>query len=446
MKWIKAFLPRSLFARSLLILITPVILIQAITAFIFLDRHWDRVTSRLAFAVAAEVSSIADAINRNPSPENIEYLQNFIAPRLDFQMKWYKGESLKNGTALSSRSFWQEILLDSLETELAGSLNYPYSIRANDKYATARIRIEVPQGILDILVAERRLFSSTSYIFLLWMVCSSILLLVVAILFMRNQIRPIRKLAAAMQRFGKGRDIGYFRPSGAREVRQAARSFMDMQERIRRQIEQRTFMLAGVSHDLRTPITRMKIQLAMLDDNDDVRAMKDDLGDMEAMINGYLDFVRGDEAEPFSSFNAAGAIDEAAMQAGLSEGQIDNRIGAGLIVVARPMAFERCFTNIFKNAIRHGECIWVSADVIDDDGQKMVHFTVEDNGPGIPEDKYDDVLKPFYRLDNARTLEQGGTGLGLPIALDIVSSHGGTLKLSRSKEHQGLQVDIYLPL
>lgn len=431
---IKEFLPRTLFARSLLILVTPIVLLQIITAYIFLDRHWERITSRLAFAVASELAVIANVIEQDPSTEQMRFIQSNVAERLDFQMTFLPGQKLETEDLNGSYNFWREIWLKSLKKELEGSIQRPFFVHPNIQYKTFRIDIEIAQGLLRFDVAERRLFSSTSYIFLLWMFGSSILLIVIAVLFMRNQIRPIRRLAVAAERFGKGRGIGDFKPTGAREVRRAAQSFMDMQQRITRQIEQRTMMLAGISHDLRTPITRLKLQLAMMQ-GDEVEAMKNDLNDMEIMMNGYLDFVRENSAEPFEEVDLQALVNKL-----IADQFKAVDVDAYLSVIVQPSSLERCLANIINNAARYADQIWVLARK---EGDKII-LTIEDNGHGIPEENYEDVLKPFYRLDQARDVSGGSVGLGLSIAQDIVHSHGGEMTLSAS-EHGGLKVILVLP-
>ena len=273
------------------------------------------------------------------------------------------------------------------------------------------------------------------------MIGTSLLLLLIAILFMRNQVRPIRKLAAAAERFGKGRDTPYFKPEGAREVRQAGKSFMDMRRRIQRQISQRTDMLAGVSHDLRTPLTRMKLQVEMMPEGKDKEDMRQDIVDMERMIHAYLDFVRGDGDEEFETVDVVQVFRKIAAAMKHQQVVIELAGEKAVELMVRPLAFQRAMNNLMTNAARYGERIWVS---IERDGE-VVQIQVDDNGPGVPEEKYEEVFKPFTRIDESRNTETGGVGLGLPIAMDIVHAHGGKIGLDKSK-HGGLQVIVRIPL
>lgn len=440
---IKNLLPRTLFARSLLILVTPIVLIQIITAFIFLDRHWDRITSRLAFSVAAELNVITNLIERDARGDILVYLKESAAPQLDFEIDYASEGIFKKITQHGAQDFWQDLWLKSLQREMRASLAYDFVIFPDHSEKYFRIDIDMPDGVLQVDVAKRRLFSSTSYIFLLWMFGSSILLLLIAVLFMRNQIRPIRKLAVAADRFGRGRGLGAFKPSGAREVRRASRSFIEMAERIKRQIEQRTFMLAGISHDLRTPITRLKLQLSMLKGSPaDIKAAKADLEDMETMINGYLDFVRSNSEEPFEVIDVAMFFQKMVRQ---RSDQVTVNVQGDLQAVVRPVAFERAIGNILSNAERYSDHIWCHAIKVDDDEGERVQIVVEDDGPGVPPENYDDVFRPFFRMDSARSISGGNVGLGLAIAQDIILSHGGMITLDQS-DHGGLKVILSLPL
>jgi two-component system osmolarity sensor histidine kinase EnvZ len=297
------------------------------------------------------------------------------------------------------------------------------------------------KGVLSVWLPQRRLFSASGYIFLLWMIGSSIVLLAIAIIFMRNQIRPIRKLAAAAERFGKGRDVAYFKPEGAKEVRQAGDSFLEMHKRIRRQIEQRTTMLAGVSHDLRTPMTRLKLQLAMLPANSDTQAMKNDIQEMEKMIEGYLEFVKGEGDEQVEETTLKTLIEKIIDAAKRQHLNLDTDMSEDVKLMVRPMAIERSIMNVINNAGQYAKHIWLKTH----HDEKYLFITVDDDGPGVPEDKYEEVFRPFYRVDPSRNSATGGVGLGLPIAMEIVNGHGGKMWLEKSP-HGGLCVNIRLPV
>jgi two-component system osmolarity sensor histidine kinase EnvZ len=439
---IKSFLPRTLFGRSLLILITPVLLIQIITSFVFFDRHWSKMTTRLAVAVAGEITLIAAEIEHDSSPEALRLLQTQAEEKLSFDISYEPDGVLNLRKWEGSSHVWESMVAKRLNGELRTSLERPYLLDVDFSEKWARVSVQLDNGVLNVSLPQRRLFSSSGYIFLLWMLGTSLVLLLIAILFMRNQIRPIKKLAIAAERFGKGRELTSFKPQGAREVRQAAEAFIGMHKRIRRQMEQRTAMLAGVSHDLRTPLTRLKLQLEMMGDSPDTDAMKSDIQHMEKMIEGYLDFVRGEGSEQFVFTHLNEVIDRVVTSAKRQGLDVERDVTGDIHVNIRAMAFERCLANIISNAGKYAQKIWVSAHA--DAEEKLVTIIIEDNGPGIPEAQYEDVFRPFYRVDSSRNIDTGGVGLGLPIAMDIVHGHGGKIWLGRSK-HGGLLVGISLP-
>lgn len=442
---IKKFLPRTLFGRSLLILVIPVVLIQVITAFMFFDRHWQRMTSRLALAVAGEISLLSKVIEEGGDQDFIERYSLQAARVLDLRVEYMPGGDLPTKRVQNDDTgVWQMMIKQSLYRELLGVMNRPFVVYIRpDEPKTIYVAVRLRGGVLNVSMPDRRLFSSSSYIFLLWMAGSSLILLLIAVVFMRNQIRPIRRLAVAADRFGKGQEVRSFKPSGAREVRQASEAFIDMHRRIRRQIEQRTLMLAGVSHDLRTPLTRLKLQVEMLGDTADVKAIKSDIQDMERMITGYLDFVRGEGGEEPCAISAEGFFQKIKHMAERQniDLAVDLESSMPTLVTLKPIAFERCIMNVLNNAAVHAEKIWLT---VMQEGQKL-RIVIEDNGPGIPEELYEEVFRPFYRVDQSRGNSSGHVGLGLPIAKDIVHDRGGRIALDRS-EHGGLKVIINIPL
>lgn len=339
-------------------------------------------------------------------------------------------------------SLWSDVVEEKLKDELAAQIPDPFELIFDfpQKQVVAYIKLE-DFGIIKVDIPQRRLFSSSGYIFLLWMIGVSTVLLVVAILFMRGQIRPIRKLAIAAERFGKGREVPDFKPEGAREVRRAAEAFLDMKRRIQRQMTQRTDMLTGISHDLRTPLTRLKLELEMLGGSHDVGAMKEDIAEMEKMIAAYLDFVRGDGEEGYEHINLMALIQKLVEDAKRQNIEVTIDIEPSIGLRVRPMAFKRSLNNLVVNAGKYADHVWISAAIED----KKLQIQIEDNGPGIPEEMYEEVFKPFVRVDTARGRETGGTGLGLPITMDIIHSHGGSVRLSKS-EHGGLSVKLRMPL
>ena len=437
----KEFLPRSLLGRTLLILVTPLLLVQIITTWIFFDNHWQKMANRLSYSVAGEVALLAAEVEADGE---LRHVGPNAAKTLELASAYKSGEKLakiydrKSADDLSRES----LIGDSLARALQRQLGRPFDINVDRDRKWVEVRVQLPEGVLIVATPERRLFSSSGYVVLLWMVMSSLILLTIAIFFMRGQIRPIRRLAIAAERFGKGRDVPFFKVEGAREVRQAARAFIDMKDRLRRQIQQRTAMLAGVSHVLRTPLTRMKLQLEMMGDNPDVKDLKADVGDMERMIEAYLQFARGEGGEEPVRTELNDLILRVVMAANRDEDSSVHFTPQGSpTVMLRPVAFERCLTNLVGNALKYGSEAWISVRRIED----MIEITIDDDGPGIPKEHYEDVFKPFFRGEASRNSKTGGIGLGLPIAQDIVLAHGGQIWLDRSPRG-GLRVLIDLPV
>ncbi|MGZ9096782.1 MAG: ATP-binding protein [Micavibrio sp.] len=437
---LKTFMPRTLFGRSLLIMVTPVLLIQIIAAYVFFDRHWSKMTERLAYAVAGEIAVIAAKIEEDPTSDNVRGISQAGAQYLSLLISYEPGAVIAPD-ALGYNS--PSLITRKLAAALDEQVRRPYSISIDTSEKWIEVRVALPEGVLSVSPPQRRLFSSTGYVFLLWMIVSSIILLGISVLFMRNQIRPIRRLAIAAERIGKGRDLpATFKPEGAREVRQASKAFIDMHDRIKRQIAQRTAMLAGVSHDLRTPLTRLKLQAAMMGNTPDTEAMRNDIGDMERMLNAYLDFVRGEGGEASSRVDLKDMLDRIVQLTRRSGTVIEFEADGDLSIPLRALAFERCLNNIIGNAKKYARSIWVRAERMN---AETIVITVDDNGPGIPEDQMEDVFRPFVRVDKSRNAATGGVGLGLSIAQDIVHSHGGEISLAKSP-HGGLRVVISLPV
>lgn len=439
---LKALLPRTLFGRSLLIMVTPVVLLQVIVAYVFFDRHWSKMTERMTYAVAGEIAVVAERIEINPDPGMIVQMTQTLWRNLDLQILYRVDAALPDDIP-PRRSV--SVVIRTFNDALERQLSRPFTLSLDFAKRSVKVSVQLPGGVLDVDVAYRRLFLSTSYIFLLWMIFSSIILLVIAILFMRNQIRPIRRLAIAAERIGKGRDLpASFKPEGAREVRQASQAFIEMYERIRRQLAQRTAMLAGVSHDLRTPLTRLKLQVSMLGNTPDAEAMKADIQDMERMLNAYLDFVRGEGGEVAvhcSMGDMIARIVQAARRAGAEIHFDPPAADEDMMLSVRPTAMTRCLNNVIGNALKYAPAVWI---VLEQHDNGDVRITVDDNGSGIPADQRDDVFRPFVRVEKSRNAATGGVGLGLTIAQDIIHGHGGRIELDDSPRG-GLRVIITLP-
>ena len=437
-KLIKRLLPRSLLGRSLLILIVPVLSIQIFTTFMFFDRTWTHITSRLTNAVAGEIAVLCDARDHGMPPDGWDRLTSSAAQALDLQIVFEPQGHLQPRRDVHD----YDLMTRMLEGAVHNIVRRPHTIEAdiNDKWV--RVRVAVRGGVVQVTLPQARLFSTSGYIFLLWVIGTSLILLAVAILFMRNQIRPIRRLAVAADRFGRGLDLpASFKPEGAHEIRQAARAFIDMHRRLRRQLQQRLTMLAGVSHDLRTPLTRMKLQAAMLPPGPDVEALKGDIVDMERMIDAYLDFARGDGGEVTARTDLAEMLQRLAANARRQGAQVELALDDDLSVLVRPVAFERAVANIVGNARKYAGRIWLAARR----EEAHVIVTVDDDGPGLHEDQFEEMFRPFTRGEPSRNPSTGGVGLGLPIAQDIVNAHGGRIWLERSAQG-GLRATIRFPV
>ncbi|AWK86849.1 ATP-binding protein [Azospirillum thermophilum] len=433
---LKRFLPRTLFGRSILIIVTPVILAQAVATWIFYDRHWDTVTNRLAFGVAGDIAMVIAMLEHNPTPEGREWVLATTARSTDLIV------TLEPGTPLpETKPPLRGLLERTLGKALEERVGRPFAINTRVAREWYEIRVQMAEGTLSVMSPERRLFTPTSYIFILWMIGSAAVLFAVAIVFMRNQIRPIKRLAAAADALGKGRDVVNFKMEGATEVRQAAAAFLQMRERIQRQITQRTEMLAGVSHDLRTPLTRMRLAIDMLGEGPEVEELMTDVSEMEAMIEGYLAFARGEGTEAVQPADLTRILNEAAAGARRDGTEVHLSVEPSMTLPLRPNAMRRCIANLLVNAGRHATTAWISASRQDG----MIEILVDDDGPGIPANMREEVFKPFFRLDSSRNRETGGSGLGMTIARDVVRSHGGDITLDDSP-FGGLRVVIRLPV
>jgi two-component system osmolarity sensor histidine kinase EnvZ len=474
--WLKRFLPKTLLGRSLLIIVTPLVLLQVVSAFIFFENHWDKVSRRLSLSVAGDVAAIADMLRRYPGPEHRDWIFSTAERRFHINADFADGAILKPSEAETG------LLGQSLHNAMWEISGRPFRIDTNLPERRVRVQVQLPNGVLSAEMSRKRLFSSTTYIFVIWMVGTSLLLLGVATIFMRNQVRPIRRLAAAANAFGKGRDLSSrFKPEGAAEVRQAASAFLSMRERIQRQMQQRTDMLSGVSHDLRTPLTRMRLQLAVLEGKAgggegangganggggglaaDVAALQDDIGQMERMLDEYLDYARGAGAEKVRPTDLSALLGEVVDNArrgvlarrakdggapgGAPDAAVDLHVEGEMVLPLRAQAFRRCLQNLLDNAVRYGEHVAVRAGRrTDPDGTDVIEVTVDDDGPGIPEDKRDDVFRPFVRLDGSRNPGTGGVGLGLSIVRDVVRAQGGDAVLEDAPIG-GLRVRLRLPV
>jgi two-component system osmolarity sensor histidine kinase EnvZ len=438
-RFLERHLPDRLYQRSLIIVIAPMVLLQAIMAYIIMERHWDNVTKALAKTLAREITFVSELYEASPkTPEALGRLLDTANRTLEVTFALERPSSLP--------SSGPKPLFSLVDTKLTKYLDQRIDRRISvdtlgqPGYIDVRIELD-KELVLRLLAKEERAGASSTHIFLTWLVGSSLVLIAVAIVFLRKQIRPIQDLANAARRFGLGRPVYNFHPRGAREVKEAATAFINMKERIERYVEQRTAMLAGVSHDMRTILTRFKLELALLDRHPRLNALKQDVDELQRMLEGYIAFVRSDNGERSARTDVASLLRNIAGHARRGGQKINLDIPKELLVPVKPDAFKRCVVNLVGNATRYARKVAVSAT---QSGHQLL-ITIDDNGPGIPPDRRDDVFKPFYRLDNARNMDETGTGLGLSIARDIARAHGGDVELTDSPLG-GLRAVVRIPV
>ena len=434
-------LPKGLYARALIIIIAPIVLLEGVVAFTFMERHWQAVTRRLSEATVRDIGALIDLYEDYNHDDEYGRLIELARDRLKLSLQVLPPGDLPKEL---QRPFFS--LLDrELSKEINRQIKHPFWIDTIGNSSLVEIRVKLDRNVLRFVATRSQTYASNSHIFLMWMVGTSVVLLCVAILFLRNQIRPIQRLAKAAEAFGKGWPTpASFTPRGAREVRQAAEAFIDMRDRIKQHVDQRTTMLAGVSHDLRTILTRFKLQIDLLGDTHETRAMRADVDEMWHMLEDYLAFARGDGGEEARPTSIRELLEEVHDDAQIYGVVIDLRLrkkGPDLVLPLKRQAFKRAVTNLVSNAARYGNHIEVRAAT---EGG-FLRVEVDDNGPGIPPEERDNVFRPFYRIDKSRTTADGHSGLGLAIARDIARSHGGDVSLGTS-EMGGLSAVIYVPL
>jgi two-component system osmolarity sensor histidine kinase EnvZ len=436
--FIKRFLPRGLLGRSLIIIVAPMVLLMVIVGYVFFERDLETTTRRMARATAADIALLIAQEDTYSSPLS-ENLRALAAKQLRYELRFEPGVHIPPPTRVQRTTI--DRALDEVIAQQIGENRHFHTAPLPGKQRIA-ISVEVHDGVLHAIVPRDRITVSSPDVFILLMLISSLILLSVAFLFLRNQVRPIERLARAADAFGKGRAVPDFKPYGATEVRRAAQAFLTMRERIERHVRQRTEMLAGVSHDLKTPLTRIRLQLAMMPASSETVALAADVSEMERMLDDYLDFARGEGGEK-SELADLGALVRAAGEAvgRARPGPIAIHVPEGLLLSIKANALRRCVTNLIDNALKHGRSVEVSLDL----AGRFAEIHVDDDGPGIPEDKREDAVRPFHRLDEGRNLQTGGVGLGLAIARDIARAHGGDLVLSNSPRG-GLRATIRLPI
>ncbi len=441
-KSLKRFLPETLLARTLTILIAPVLLVQLATGIVFWDRHWSKTTETLAEGIASNVAALVSIADRQDNQAT------FFADLQQFSRKNYAisltRSPLENGfskNVLIGSNWTNEWTDDFLQDALAKKVNHDTRFRAFEKHIT--IQVAGDKHLYSLDVDKKYLVPKTTSLLIWWEVGAPLFFILIAVLFMRNQVRPLQSLSNVVEEFGKGRDVSNFKPAGALEVRRVGKAFTQMRERIHKQITQRTEMLAGISHDLKTPLTRMQLELALQKDSPEKDALLEDVQEMKKMVEEYLGFAKGEGAEREKTV----VLDEFVRELFTKFPQEHLSLASfaelqNTSVIWRPYAMKRALTNIISNALRYGKHVWFQGSVT----SKMITLVFEDDGPSIPPNRRGDVFRPFVRLDESRNTETGGYGLGLSICQDIITAHGGSIFLEDSQKHGGLKVIIHLPV
>ena len=437
----KSLLPRSLYARAFLILLIPLLALQLVVAIVFIQRHFEGVTRQMTRNIARELAVAQQVIDTSPTTDIAQLRLINLSKPLDFPMELDREASVDG----ESHRAWYDLSGRALTSEMYRLLGRKLSVDLLTDDKVVDVQLATEKGVLHAAIPRSRVSASNPHQLLVLTTLTSLLLAGVALLFLRNQLRPILSLAKAADAFGKGQSLPY-RPTGAEEVRRAGNAFLAMRGRLERQIEQRTQMLSGVSHDLRTPLTRMKLTLALSEGVEGVDEMNRDLSEMEEMLDAFLAFARGDQMEEITEVDAVAMVDDIVARGRRSGANIDLAVTTAdpddVDIMVRAGALDRALQNLVGNAARYGKQVKFSLSVLANSAQ----FTVEDDGPGIPEDKLDYVQRPFTRLDEARNQDLGGgVGLGLSIAQDVARSHGGSLTLGRSQALGGLKAVITLP-
>ena len=428
---LRDYTPRGLYARMVALLLIPVLVILSLTTFYYYNNHVRDVNAKLSQSVARQIGLIADFCTM---PERDPATKTRFENQLGLVFTCEDGHGMEFPAGANASFAYDHVL----NAELADRIVFPSTAKLIDRGSVLDIRTELPNGVARTLIDRKRALAVNTHFFIVWVILFALMMLGLAFAFLRNQVKSILRLSDAAKQFGRGREVPHFKPSGATEVREASHAILDMKRRLTAFADQRTAMLAGVSHDLRTPLTRLKLQLSMMDETDgDITAAKSDLDDMSAMLEEYLAFAQGAEGEIPSTIHLDAISRDVAAGAGerLKLGDVQS-----VTVTARPLAVKRAITNLVSNALAYGDTARLS--VID--GPHFAEVIVDDDGPGIPAEKRDDAFRPFSRLDSARSQNTPGTGLGLALTLDTARAHGGDVKLETSP-FGGLRVRFRLP-
>jgi len=430
----KNILPKRLFYRSLIIVATPIILLQIIITVVFFDSLWIKTNKGMTRSLVSEIHTLYD-VYANPDMGQKQTIINLYNKNFDFIVSFKQ----KKFIGKNKKERWFSPIDRSLRRELKPVFGNSYRFDTTSYKELIELRIKHKDGFLQIFFPKNKIVPSSARIFALWITLPGLLLITIAIIFLKNQTRPIVNLAKAAERFGKGEYIKEFRPSGAREIRQAAYEFDRMRKRITIHLNQRSEMLSGISHDLRTPLTRLKLQLALLKQQDLAKKMGEDIEEMEKMLNEYLEFSRNQKNEETEEVYLNNIIKDLVKK--YNNKSIDISIEENLKINIRPNSIKRCLANLIDNGLSYGKKVKITANKT----QKKISIFIDDDGVGIHKNEYQNVMKPFYRIDKSRGQNKSGVGLGLSIANDIIRSHGGSIELEKSYL-DGLRVKISLPL
>ena len=429
---IKKFLPQTLLGRSTLILVVPLIVLQIIITLIFYNRHWDTITRHRTIDFVNDITLVIESFEKNKSKENQKWTLNNVSKKLQLQTFYNKNKKLSFDKYKQKPTELAKYLFENLNP-----LGKKFNLSINDKQKLITVIVEVDDGVLEFRANKKRIYSSTTYIFILWMIGASIILFIVALLFLKNQIKPIRKLAIAVDRFGKGKNVKNFKPSGAKEVRRVANAFKIMKERIENSITQRNKMFSSISHDIRTILTRMKLNLELHKLNKS--GLKKDLVEMEEMVEEYLKYAKGEEKEKIQKINIVSLLN--LIKKRYSKKNIYFKNNKKINISVRPNSIKRCINNLLSNSLKFSKNIEITCSR----KNNYVEIIIDDDGPGIPKKERSKVLQPFYRVESSRNRDTGGIGLGITIATDIINNHGGNFFLDKSPLG-GLRAKIYLPI
>ena len=431
-KFLKIILPKRLFYRALIIVAAPTIILQLIITIVFYDSIWIKANKNTTRSLVAQLKTIEEVYQNDK--KNLDFFTDSYKNNFNFEIGIIQ-EKLPNISGERKFSPMDRSLRRELKSTF-GNNNYWFS---TSKFKNAvEIKIKSENEVIEFLVPKEMVSASSVRLFVLWTTLPSLILVLIALVFLKNQTRPLVRLAKAAERFGKGDYVNDFRPSGAAEIRKAAYEFDRMAKRINRHLNQRSEMLSGISHDLRTPLTRLKLQLAMIKEKDVSKNMSKDIDEMEGMLNDYLQFAKTQAKENTSSINLSNLFIE--IKKDLKSENLNLINSEETILKGRVSSLKRCFENVINNGLTYGKKVYVSLHK----SSNRVIVNIEDDGPGIAEDQYKNVFKPFFRLDKSRSLNKSGVGLGLAIVEDIINSHGGNIQLGKS-QYKGLQVKISLP-